>query len=193
MILPRLFPGGAGEAGRPPRAACLGSTSVPAQKCPAAHGCPGRPSPRKFPEVPSARRGVTPMGWQCLGDSRGTSTDLTGFSAWTLRVTRAHFLVFCLERRWSSSRAGCAGEAGLGRGGEERAGGGWGHDRGGAGSRRGALRPRFRSPPCLHLPGDPGTDLASPGLWGTAPCSAHFGGHFPRSPEGSEVSRLYTQ
>ena len=58
------------------------------------------------------------MGWQCLGDSRGTSTDLTGFSAWTLRVTRAHFLVFCLERRWSSSRAGCAGEAGLGRGGD---------------------------------------------------------------------------
>ena len=79
----------------------------------------GRPSPRKFPEAPNAGHGVTPVGWQRLGDSQEMSTNLTGFSTWTLGgVTWAHFLVFCLECRWSSSRAGCAGEAGPGRRGD---------------------------------------------------------------------------
>lgn len=46
----------------------------------------------------------------------GNKRQPTGFSAWILGVTQAHFLVFCLEPRWSSSRAGCAGEAGARKG-----------------------------------------------------------------------------
>lgn len=61
VVLPWLFLGGLGEVGRPHRAACLESTSVPAPKCPAAHRCPGRPSPRKPPEAPKAWHGMTLM------------------------------------------------------------------------------------------------------------------------------------
>lgn len=106
----------AGEAGRPHRAACLGSTSVPAQKCPAAHG---QALPKEVSRSPECGAWSDP-------DGVAASRRLTGNehqSNWLLNldsggVTWAHFLVFCLECRWSSSRAGCAGEAGPGRGGD---------------------------------------------------------------------------